>query len=240
MTKIIKGFILSLNPYLENDVIANVLTKDGFESFKVRAGQKTTSKFINSIACFEYGEFSVCSINNSDKYFLQEVNNVCKINDLYSNIDKNILISFIAESIIKDESLTNSYSLYEYVFNAINENKFNFANIICIVLKLHLLSNGSFVETDGCINCGSKKNIVGVSLLDGGFICSSCFNNSGTLKSIQYLKTFRMISKANIVDQDKFNIDEIIKKEMISDFFHLVEENVGIKLLTKKLILDIL
>lgn len=238
MTSIIKGFILNQVKYKENDLIINVLTQNKIESFKVLGGLKVPNKYMNCIELYTFGEYEVYTIKDSDKYILRNGKTIEKL-DTFSDFNKSILLSFLAESIIKDPDLKNQFEIFKNTFDLLKSN-YSLFNIVAVVLKYHLIDNGSYLESDGCCKCGSKKSMITVNFNDGGFICNECNKIYNLpIRSNNYLLAYRTIMKATINDTNKFSYDDEVIKELISDMFYILEENIGIKLKSKEILLNI-
>ena len=238
MNKFVKGYVLNITKYKENDGIVSILTSSGIESYKARAIYKLNSKFGNLLQSFMYGEFEICYPLENQISFIKDIQDY-KINkSIYSDFNKFTLLSFVAESILKDPDLSNKFLIFDTVFKMIDQDNYNFKNIVLIVLKNHLLSNGSLLEADCCCKCGKKNNVVAVSFKDGGFLCSNCNPNPSFIKPNEFLIAYRYVIKADITKSNSFTISDEIFKELFALMYDELVNNVGIKLNTESLLLE--
>ena len=71
--------------------------------------------------------------------------------------------------------------------------------ILCLFQSEMNRMHGIEPYVDGCVRCGSQKGIYGISTLDGGFVCKSCFQTmKDEAKAKEDLTCFRLLCKARL------------------------------------------
>ena len=76
-------------------------------------------------------------------------------------------------------------------------------------------------NVDSCSICGNTKNILTISVSDGGYICNDCYK-SGKIYSSNVIKLIRMFIYVDINNISKISIKEETKKELelfITDYY---------------------
>ena len=237
-----KVIVIGKTDYQEKDTIINAIGEDGLISFKVRGSQVPTSPlaWINNpltVAEVEYVEnvryrhqilktaklvyspIKDTSINRL--LFMSLVVEVA--NKMFSDDEKHLLFDTTLK-LFDATDKTNDFVIYELLF---------LANAI----KL----SGSRPEVNHCVFCGSKKDIVAFSFVEGGFICRKCLEkemiidlNPSQMRWIRYL--FNHDDYVDIPDLSKFaREDQIALFNKMQDY---IFEAIGIKLETIKEIIN--
>ena len=238
MERIVKGYVLRLVPYKESNSIVTILTEAGIESFMARGVMKPTSKNAASCQLYTYGEYQLNYKTEGSHHTLSSGVALKTLTQLYENVRYSVVLGLISECILKNDDFEEPYLVFDTVFKHLYSGNFNFATIIAIVLKLNSLYSGCNLEADGCVRCGSSKSIYSVSYNEGGLICASCARELHIYeKSPAYIKNFRYVVKAEIEHINKFEIDPVVSKSIISDLFDFLEKNAGIYFKSKSMIL---
>ena len=94
-------------------------------------------------------------------------------------------------------------------------NKFDSRTLILITIASIIKESGYALEFDECVKCGSKKDIVSYSFLEGGFICIKCLKNHHEVKSPISLKTYRYIFKVGPEMMNHYELNIKVSTEMI-------------------------
>ena len=213
----IEALVLNINDYKDNDFILQVISKDvGFLSLVVKGAKKIdTKQHFNNLCLYEF------IIDYKDNKTIYTVHNGKLIKSYYEDKDllllsfKNILLELTSKS-------KESYELgmYQNLINSlddINRNNMYLKGSLYIsyLLKLHGISP----HVDSCVICGNKK-VVAISNRYGGFLCKEHLNNE-IIESVDYLKKFRLINKANYENYDLIKDVEFDLKDfkIILDFF---------------------
>ncbi len=240
----IKGIIIKSTAYKENDAILTCFSREyGLVSFKARGVLKVTSK--NSGACQLYtiGEYYLTSKNEQGNKTLTSVDVIKYPSSLFDNSNYLALFAFFSEAILKlelaDNDLIEAYDIFSFLLNNINKN-YSLVSASLIVFKYLFDYSGIHLQVDQCCKCASKKNIVGVSYADGGFVCAKCAKESSGVKiyGAEYLKNFRYIQKAKIENVFSLNMDSHIGYLMLSQFFAYFYDSIGVSFKAKDILLE--
>lgn len=240
MNETVQGYVIRTTPYQENSVIVTLLTKDGQVSFKARGAMKTPSKFASLVQPYTFGNYQLSFKTEIANKTLEAGEIITILPTLFTDLQTSVLLTFITESIIRNPDLPQAYEIFDIIFNHL-KTKNNFATIIAIVLKYHLFYCGCYLTADECVACGKTKGIVTVAYDEGGFLCEDCNRHLHLpYKDPLYLKSFRYVMKADIININDFSIDKSIEKELISDLLEHLEKNSGLNFKCKNLILKCL
>lgn len=213
----IKALVLSINDYRENDSILQVISEDkSFLSLVVRGAKKLTTKHhFNTLCIYEF------IIDYKDNKTIYTIHNGKLIESFYEDKDlallsyKNILL----ELTIKSKELYE-FELYKNICCTLRDiNRQNMYLLGSLYVGYLLRLYGINPNVDSCVMCGNKK-VVAISNRYGGFLCQEHLNQETTL-SIDYLKKFRLINKANFNNYDLIKDVEYDIKDfsIIIDFF---------------------
>lgn len=238
MERIVKGYVLRIVPYKESNAIITLLTDAGLESFMARGVLKPTSKNAASCQLYTYGEYQLSYKTDGSHHNLVSGVSLKVLPQLYENLKYSALLGLIAECILKNDDFEEQFNVFDIVFNHLTSGKCNFVTIIAIVLKLNAIYSGCNLEADGCVRCGTNKNIYTVCYDEGGLVCASCAQQLHKFeKSPIYIKNFRYVVKANIEHIDQFELDPIVSKSIVVDLFDFLEKNAGVYFKSKSMIL---
>lgn len=240
----IKGIIIKSSVYKESDAILTCFSREyGLVSFKARGVLKVTSK--NSSACQLYtiGEYHLTSKNEYGHKTLTGVDVIKYPSSLFDNGKYLALLAFLSEAILKleleDNNLIEIYDVFIFLLNNISKNySLIFASLI--VFKYLFDYSGLHLQVDECCKCSNKKNIVGISYVDGGFICGKCANESAGFKEYpaEYLRIFRYIQKAKIENVFALDIDTRIGYSILNTWFNYLYEAIGVNFKSKDILLE--
>ena len=238
-----KVIILSKTDYKEKDVIINAISEEELLSFKVRGALDPKSPFawINN-------PLTVCDVEftgpSTYKYRILK-NALMEFSPLEfsGNTQKFMALNLIQEATIKCLFENEGSLLYQDILNFIEELKKEdvdiYTNCLIFLLKVAKYS-GYALNVSGCVNCGSKKDIVAFKFSEGGYLCRNCLLE-GTLSdlSLNQMKMIRFVNNApNFSYKPNFDISELEKKDLldkIGRFFSEIGDThlEGISLLTK-------
>lgn len=213
----IKGIVLRISDYKDNDLLLCTLCEDkGVLSLVGKSAKKITAKqrfFEGSIY-----EFIIDYKEDKTMYSLHG----SKIINSYYDLDNIKLLSLkniLFELVIKSKELYENemYDNLKFVLENMNEdNKFLLSSLfISYMCKVH----GIIPNVDECVICKSKK-VVAISNHLGGFLCIDHLNGEN-IKDVSTLKRFRLISKANfkdyeVIKENEYNYEDF---KLITDFF---------------------
>lgn len=225
MISSIKGIVINIKDYRENDQLLDVLSLEyGVISFIAKGTKKPGAKLHYLLSSlydfsFDYKENkNIYTIINSS--FIKS----------YIEYDDGILNAFasvIYEIIEKSKEFSNkdTYNNLEFVLNNINHTNYYLLGSIFLsyVMKLH----GILPYVDGCVVC-NKKKVVSINNDLGGFVCEE--HNSGNINmDVELLKQFRIICKATYKDYGAIK-DYTIKEDLFDLLIQFFIYNSDIKL----------
>ena len=222
------GIVIKQNPYKEKDAMISVMTKDGIVSFLARSILSITSK--NKSACLPFSLSSFSLSSKNDKLTLTQAKLIKSYSRFYESLDLLSSINLISECITKFVDEDNT-TLFEYLKNYLEllDRGFDEPTLTCIVLAQIIKSSGYSLEYNQCVSCGEKTNIVGVSFIQGGFICKKCVSDSFLKKSRNYLKSFRYVFMLPSDMMAHYVLDGTTCYQLINDFCAYLCSSFGIR-----------
>lgn len=237
-TKTFEGIVLRTIDYKESDLLVDVLTSEGKECFLARGAKKITSKNSSSLGLLTKATF-VVSISLSGKGTLKEgapIRTMSPKEDLASLF----ALNFIAEvsnafAQYQTESERKTYRFLDSMLSKINEG-YEPLSACLIYLSYILKSNGSGLDVSECVRCHSKRNIVGVSYQEGGFLCKAHIREKDVTFAPYVLKVIRycfLVEEGTLKDVS-FEKDAAIR--LLKDLAEFVKDQFGIKLKSLELL----
>ncbi len=170
--------ILSSSKYKEKDVIYNAISENEYFSFKTYRGQDSKSPLV-----WMNNPLVVADIElSTDKRFkhptvkdAKEISSPLTTNNSLEYLYAVNLVAEVANKLLPDEE---KHLLYQNIIDAmaaLKEGK-DINTVILIFLARAIRFAGAELDVEGCICCGSTKNIVAFSFSEGGYVCSNCFD----------------------------------------------------------------
>ena len=228
-----KIIVIGSTDYKEKDFIINAISEEGPVSFKVRGGLNPNSPFawlktplmeaeVEYVENVRYihqilkGATLVASpLTNSPTFESMSAISLALeiINKMFQDDEKHLMFREI-EKYITAIKTQKEYTLAELVFTA-----------------KAIKANGSSLEVNKCIYCGSKKKIVAFNFAEGGFICSDCIGKDTTSDlNLSQMKIIRYLFNANEykeVDRDTLPFEDL--KAIFNKFYEFIYDNIGVK-----------
>lgn len=194
--------VINVNEYKDNDAIVNVLSKEyGRLSFYVRGFKKINGKNIYATQLLNHSTFIMDYNPNKKIQLLKSATLIEEFAMIRSDYEKITIASMICE--IADKSgYDNLFDLLNKTLKYLNELDQPYL-VLNIFLAEILKILGISPYVDGCVLCGRTDNIETISLEDGGFLCHKCNQGQNSNISLELLRKFRYINKANIDIMDK-------------------------------------
>lgn len=219
----IEGIVLRQTPYKEKDAIVSVLTKNGIASFYARGILALTSKNASSCLLYAYSRFLLSSA--SDRLTLRKGELIDSFYNNYQSVEKMTMLGLMSEIVFKVSGDDDGrlYSSFFRIIYLLKEN-FDVVTLMTIFLAKAILFSGYALQYDECLQCGSKKNIIGVDYLNGGFICAKC-NKFNNVESSLYLKTFHYVFKVDEMNFNKNVLNKEICMRLIREFLAYLKKN---------------
>lgn len=191
----IHGFVIRVTPYKENNSMVTVLTSQGIVSFLARGSMKINSKNATCLILFAETDFEI--IESKSGHLSLKVGQVINAHEsLFGDLKALASLSLIGEVLNKCVDEENAKRFYDYFNNSIWQLEHQ-GSPLCVVADFMiqaLKEHGLAFAVNECVSCHSQKQIVAFSYLEGGFICTKCYNpfrhkNYGRsyLQAIRYL-----------------------------------------------------
>ena len=201
-----KFIVLTITQYKEKDGIIFGISEEGAKTLTARGMFDTKNKNSGlnnplTIADIELG---------SDRYKYPIIkSSTVLVSPLKVNNDYHYLggISFLAEATNKLLQEDEMGMMYKHLLNAIKAIKDAKEPwmIVLIYLLNVLKATGYEFQVDECVFCGSRKEIVTFSFIEGGFVCRNCmdshietpFNNDQMLllRQAYFAKNYKVTSQ---------------------------------------------
>lgn len=224
----VEGIVIRQSPYKEKDAMISVVTKDGIVSFLARSVLSINSKNKSCCLPFSYSQFTLNS--KADKLSLIQGKCVKTYSHFYESLEKLSSVNLINEAIVKFIDEDNA-EIFPYLKNYLEllDRGFDEATLTVIMLAQIVKHSGYDLEYSACVRCRGKKDIVGVSFPEGGFICRSCADLSTELRSENYLKTFRYIFMVPFDKMAHHVIDGGLALSLIRELCDFLSESFGFR-----------
>lgn len=234
--------VLKNSDYREADAILDVLSAEyGKITFVARGIRKPKSKNANSCNLFCYSRFQYDKKSNTIQNLkvAETIKSFRKIHeDLYKQSIASVMVEVMNKIEVEDSEasfylLKTSLTYLETTDNALCLLGLFFAKVCSM--------SGISPYVDGCVLCGTSKNIATISLIDGGFVCSSCMHACGYgKKEVSTLKFFRLFNKASIDDFPALEAQKPCNYRDIEDIIMLFLEYSGVNIQSIKFLQHLL
>ena len=234
MLRKVMGIIVSVTAYGETSLILNVFTKDlGVIGVMAKGAKNIKSKLRSYVMPFTFGYFYIYYKENKLST-LKEVD----IIDQFKNIHEDItLISYLnyivslSYECYKESKVNNIFNIMIEGLKKIDD-KLDPMVISNIIEVKYLDYLGVGINLDSCSICGNNKDIITISLDDGGLICKNCLNDQ-TIYNIKMIKLLRMYYYVDIKNIGKLDIKDDIKNNINMFLSMYYDKYTGIYLKSK-------
>lgn len=234
MLRKVMGIIVSVTSYGETSLILNVFTKDlGVIGVMAKGAKNIKSKLRGYVMPFTFGYFYIYYKENKLST-LKEVD----IIDQFKNIHEDItLISYLnyivslSYECYKESKVNNIFNIMIEGLKKIDD-KLDPMVISNIIEVKYLDYLGVGINLDSCSICGNNKDIITISLDDGGLICKNCLNDQ-TIYNIKMVKLLRMYYYVDIKNIGKLDIKDDIKNNINMFLSMYYDKYTGIYLKSK-------
>lgn len=233
-----KIIVLSITQYKEKDGIIDAISENGDITFLAKGifDPKNKNAAINNVLVtadielnegnYRYPVLKSCSI----------IENPMKVNNDYYYLSAILLIAEATKVLLQDEEKERIFNSLCNAIHMLKEAKQPWEILLCYFAKL--LSVGGYeFEVNRCVVCGSKKDIVTFSFVDGGFICRNCFDEE---MEKELNKSQMLLIRSAFNNQELKEIDFECSKEdglcVLSKFFEFINECYGVTLKSAALI----
>lgn len=223
MIKKIEGIIVSEVDYKESSKIINVFSPtEGVIGILARGTKKVKSNLSGVTSKLTYGYFHV-NYKENGLSTLIEVDIIDGFKKIRKSIDLISYASYLLELSSMVYKHDNDREIYNFLIASLKKIDEGYDYVVITnILELKLLEYlGIKPVIDGCVNCGSKTNIVTISSYRGGYLCKDCARDE-VIVNIKTIKLLRMFYYVDINKISKLDISDNIKKELnrfIDDYY---------------------
>lgn len=226
-----EGYVLRVSPYKEADAMVTCFTKDGLISFLARGIRKLTSKNASSCQILSYSRFSLAATADQKSLTLQE-GMLLKSTPEKEDLLWMACVSFLAEinaRLLTEEDAPSIFPFFAKAMEGIENGYPIYSSCLLYFAKLlSLLGYG--LEVDNCVLCNEKKDIVGISYENGGFVCAHCADETTYRLGARMLKVIRYAFRYPIEDFGRVAFEKEESLFLIQQFARYAEDLTGVHL----------
>ena len=232
-----EGIVISETNYSESSKIIKIFTKDyGIISAISKGCRNVKSKIRGISNQFSYANYDI-SYKETGLSTIIDGSTINTLRNIITDIDNITYLTYIldlTEQVYKHSSSKEIYPLLVSLINKLND-KYD-PLVLTYIYEIKLLNYlGIKPNVDSCTICGNTKNILTISISDGGYICSSCYKN-GKIYSSNVIKLIRMFTYIDIDSISKISIKEETKQELETFITEYYDSLSGIYLKSKDFI----
>lgn len=222
------GLVLSASPVSEYDKRLVVLTKEyGKITMFARGARRQNSMLMACSQPFTFGSFTVYRGRNSYNLMSAQVSNyfVELREDIEAVTYGLYFCEFVDYYTKENQEATEVLKLLYQSFRALCVKELD-RRLVRFVFEAKLIYiNGEITPLHECVKCGSKDNLVGLSVENGGLICSQCINEVTDLIKLSQsaIYTLQYIMYSPIEKLFSFTVTE----EVIKEIEHVMKKYIG-------------
>lgn len=202
----LEGLLIRKIPCKENDAMLTIITSNGLFSFYGRGVNKISSKNIASCSILSYSSF-VLSNQIGNKLSLKESNllkSYLKEDDFGVVGVSNFILELLSKGLDEDR-MEEARNIYPYALSSLDAllNGYHPLSVALFFFIKYLDALGIGLNLSNCVRCNKKEGIVGLSYIDGGFICKDCLKEIDHKLNIETLKLlhYSSLAKANQLEK---------------------------------------
>ena len=223
----LEGFVIRVSDYKETDCIINFLCRDGVIPFRARGIKKPTSK--NHILSTLLVKAKLTLLEEADKFLLKE-SKLVYFPDAKNDFLTSICFQFLNE--LNAKIFDEGRALYPYMDFGLSRSVDNASLLaFCTVYFAQFLKScGYGLNVDECVFCHKKTDIVGISMINGGFICRDDVEYESEIMNPRFLKIIRFCFRCEPKDINRLTISNEECIQVISFLSNHYEESTGVKI----------
>ena len=238
MQEKVEGFVVKERDYLESSKILDLFTKKyGIISVISKGCKKPKSSLCSLSSKMTYGNFGIY-YKEGKLSTLATIDSINNLNTIKKDILKISYTTYLMELVFQVVKQVDMYEeIYDLFISTILKINDNLDPLVLTnILELKLLDFlGVSPIVDSCSICGSKDNIVTISLEKHGLLCKECRTNE-TLYSLDAIKHIRMYSYLDISKISKIEVKKEVKEEIDKYLNNYYERYTGLYLNSKEFI----
>lgn len=151
---------------------------------KISAGtsinEKGRSKSALAMRPFTYGRYEL--YKNRDSYNINGADVIKSYYKIGEDVEKYMYCSYILEFTEKllpeDATAPKIFDMMIDIFDIMEKRKGKYDTLILAYQVKSLQLSGSMPDIVQCVSCGSREEISGFDVKNGGILCEKCFNDS--------------------------------------------------------------
>lgn len=233
--KTLEGIVIRTVDFKDNDQIVELITRKGRFSFLARGTKKVTSKNASSLLMLTKGKYTLFEgIQGGLSLKEATIERTMSAND---DIDRIFALNFLGELLRTfTNELTNFQNVYEVLDETLKNINEGFDPLsACLLFFAKILKeNGIALDVSKCVRCQGKRNIVGLSYADGGFICKNDIQSESERKSAYELKVIRFAFLAPIEKMGTISFAKKTALSLLREWGDFVEYGFGVKIASLK------
>ena len=211
----VEGLVLKETNYSESSKILQILTdKYGIISVMSKGCRSIKSKFRSLSNKLSYANFYIYYKKDGIST-LKDADSIDPFKNITLNIENIAYATYLldlTEQVYKHSKSNEIFPLIISVLKKINEGYDPF--VLTSIYEIKLLEYlGIKPNVDSCSICGNNKNILTISINDGGFICKNCYCG-GKIYNDQIIKLIRMFVYIDVNNITKISLKDETKKEL--------------------------
>ncbi len=195
-----EGYVIRLAEYRENDVMVTFLTPNEMLSFCARGARKPTAK--THLITTPLAKLRISLQESPSGTNLKECEWLA-YPDAKDEFLRAAALSFLAEltaKMLPGEEPSALYPWLDTVMGALGDPSHSVWTLALIYLAQSLRLSGYGLDVDGCVVCGKKTDIVGISYDEGGYLCRDDLRSDADKRDARTLKILRYIFRLSTAD----------------------------------------
>lgn len=238
-TNKIEGYVIKRATCREQDAMVGVLSVAGLTSFLGRGVLKSGGKNAPSCLSLAYSSF-LLNVDSNSSFSLKEgkLLSLPDGRDSFERLSAFTFVSEITAKVIPEGEGKEVFPFLDAFMKAEDKGFDPFSGAFLYLCGL-LRSIGCGLEVSQCVTCGVRNDIVGVSLIEGGFICANCLEAEGFMRlPVNLLKMLRygFLYPPNDFGRVSFDIeDSKTLLHLLSSYFF---DQTGVKIESLELLLN--
>lgn len=231
-----KGLVIKVQDYLENAVLATVLTSNGKETLIIRGAKKinrSTNKLASILTLIEYNHTETKGLSTLTEGII--IDNYTSIKD--DIVKYNYIMTIFEKISFFSEQITDYDIVFNFIIEILEKAKSSFyINALSLIFEikfLYLLGVSPLMNR--CPLCGNIVQNGALDIKNGGFLCEKCYYLNEVNLSVSDSMLFKKIYTTklkNVSDEflkeinNHININKCINKyyEWHLDFKSKVKE----------------
>ena len=223
------AIVLKSTPFQESDKMVTAISSDRTHSFLARGVMKLESKNAPSVLDFSLSHFEITKGQKGET--LRRGSLIESFQKAKEDIVSLSVLDFIKEITIKLVPDSDSFKIYPFLEKSLHllNNGFSPFSVVLIYFAKMLDISGYALNVNNSDRSGSKKDIVGLSFSDGGFVSRNDFDELNDKKlELEELKVLRYIFLVDLTNYGEVNLEEKCNPfsilSILSEFLYYVSQ----------------